>query len=201
MTVTKVMPGNVCMAGVEVFTEVEGDGQLNIYDALQTSLTPFAGDGVTTRTLGFRVEFFLRCKITSFNPQFHSLRQGYPPRYDFGTVRWLYGSSAQPLEYIDTVLWMSGSRRSLIVVPGVDPQQGFEEEPVGSLDTFDFVGSQISNYPLGNPIVDVGMPATEFAWYIRPETVLIWNVPFVAIPYNQSIIPGDPEPTLYWYLG
>lgn len=201
MTVTKVMPGNVAMAGVEVFTNLEDEGQLNIYEALQTSLTPFAGDGVTTNTLGFRVEWHTRIKIIYFNSLNLSQRQGYPPRYDFGLFRYLYGSSCQPLEYVDTINWMSAYRNSMIVVPGVDPDSGFQEDPPTSLDTYDLVASQISNYPLGSPLESVGLPATEFAWSFRNGVNCTLNVSFYAVPYNQSIIPGDPLPTLYWFLG
>lgn len=201
MTVTKVMPGNVALAGVEVFTDLEEEGQLNIYDSLQTSLTPFAGDGVTTNTLGFRVEWHTRIQVIYFDPILLSLRQGYPPRYDFGGFRYLYGSSCLPLEFVDTINWMSAYRNSLIVVPGVDPNSGFQEDPPISLDTYDLVASQISNYPLGSPLEVAGLPATEFAWFFKPGVRCTLNVSFFAVPYNQSIIPGDPLPTLYWFLG
>lgn len=201
MSVTKVMPGNVALAGIEVFTELEEEGQLNIYEALQTSLTPFAGDGVETNTLGFRVEWHTRLRVIYYNTAILSLRQGYPPRYDFGTFRYLYGASCQPLEFVDTTDWMSAYRHSMIVVPGVDPDTNFQEDPITTLDTYDLVASNIANYPLGSPLESFGLPATQFAWSFRPGVNCTINVAFFAVPYNQSIIPGDPLPTLYWFLG
>ncbi len=180
--------------GTIQFPNLDGSGQINVYDQIVTDLIPTAVDTEFDKTIGWRVIYRAITRINVENYDDVSKYSGYPDRYSFGQLRWLRGGYAEQLYYIDTQLWVEPRRHSCWVAANDARTPGFGDpfltpEPV-------FVTNQLS--PLSQTDTGGRLDPTEggavdqIAYYLARNLTIDIAVTYVACALSLNPAYGEP---------
>lgn len=186
--------------GTIAFLDLDGSGQINVYDQLVTDLLPTKVDTEFDLTLGWRVIYraITRINITDYT----SLNKysGYPDRYNFGQLRWLRGGYADELYYIDTQLWVEPKRHACWIAANEERVTGFGNPfivPPGVFITNQL--SPLSQTDTGGRLNVVDGNAGDFlAYYLNLNLTLDIAVTYVANSISVNPAYGiPPDITLF----
>jgi hypothetical protein len=190
-----IEPSQGYYTGTVSFRDLDGSGQINVYDQIITDLTPTIVDTEFDKTLGWRVIFRAITRILVDNYDAVNKYSGYPDRYNFGQLRWLRGGYAEQLYYIDTHFWFEPRRHAVWIAANEERTPGFGDpwEVITSVITTDLL-LPLSQTDLGARLDPVdGAAVDQIAYYIQPNLTIDIGVTYVACSFNGNPSYGIPD--------
>lgn len=186
--------------GIIQFPDLDGSGQINVYDQLVTDLLPTAVSTEFQLTFGWRVVYRAITKIVVENYDDCSKYSGYPDRYNFGQLRWLRGGYAEQQYYIDTHLWVEPNRRSCFIAANEERTPGFGDPfaTVGTPITTDLLLALSQADPGGRLYPTDRGACDQLAYYLQRNLILSIAVTYIACSLIVNPDYGVPaDITLY----
>lgn len=196
MTVYAVSANGLVTAGVCVFTNLEEEGEENLYSAIAADLEPYNFEGEDNVTLAWKVVFRVEGMMNVLDYENIYSLEGYPSRYRLGQFSYLENGRPYPVEYINTLFWCSNYRRSLWYTPAALPNLDFYESSPETVTSYDTVVALSTPFGI-SANWDSYPPATGFAWALPPLVEMTLNFHYSAIRLDYATNP-DPAPDIFW---
>lgn len=184
-------------AGVLVLPFLSDSGQVNFSESFKADLIAFNLDDGFTKTLAWNITYTLSCKMFVDDWTSVSALEGYPDRYRFGQLSFLFGNQAYSPFFIDRIEWQAPGKYPAWYVVDSYPFITFYETAPTELATFDAVVTFASGqYGLQNTF-SFDSPATQIAWDIVKNVGMTININYHANRLDFANDP-DPAPTVFW---
>jgi len=190
-----IEPSQGYYTGTVSFRDLDGSGQINVYDQIITDLMPTKVESEYDLTIGWRVIYRAITRIIVENYEAVNKYSGYPERYNFGQLRWLRGGYAEQLYYIDTHFWVEPRRHACWIAANDERTPGFGDpwEVIESVITTNQL-SPLSQTDTGGRLDPVdGAAADQLAYYLQPNLTLDMGVTYVACSLSVNPAYGVPD--------
>lgn len=120
MSVIAKDTNQLLVGGYQLYKDLDGSGQLNVYEPIRDELTPLIAARTSPDYFGYAlVKYYVIARISSWDTSLVGSFEGYPARYKFGQFQWLQGASrcVGQRQYIDAVEWSEDKTRESFIIP------------------------------------------------------------------------------------